>query len=152
MGLRGHRKKRQDRQAALVARRELDSGQGSYQPDRSRCVERAWSYYADEECTVEVQTHIWHENGRLVDFAIVFLALSPTGPTELERIDCRHGSTHLIYWVGTENGRAVAFASGMGFRPTDFRRPMRIRSKDDGEEEIAMILSLHQDAGSLMRP
>ena len=95
MGLRGHRKKRQDRQAALVARRELDSGQGSYQPDRSRCVERAWSYYADEECTVEVQTHIWHENGRLVDFAIVFLALSPTGPTELERIDCRHGSTHL---------------------------------------------------------
>lgn len=64
----------------------------------------------------------------------------------------RHGSTHLIYWVGTENGRAVAFASGMGFRPTDFRRPMRVRSKADGEEEIAMILSLHQDVGSLMRP
>lgn len=64
----------------------------------------------------------------------------------------RHGSTHLIYWVGTENGRAVAFASGMGFRPTDFRRPMRIKSKNDGEEEIAMILSLHQDAGALMRP
>lgn len=64
----------------------------------------------------------------------------------------RHGSTHLIYWVGTENGRAVAFASGMGFRPTDFRRPMRVESREDGEEEIAMILSLHQEAGALMRP
>lgn len=64
----------------------------------------------------------------------------------------RHGSTHLIYWVGTENGRAVAFASGMGFRPTDYRRPMGVHSEADGEEEIAMILSLHQDAGSLMRP
>lgn len=64
----------------------------------------------------------------------------------------RHGSTHLIYWVGTENGPAVAFASGMGFRPTDYRRPMGVTSAADGEEEIAMILSLHQDVGALMRP
>jgi hypothetical protein len=40
----------------------------------------------------------------------------------------------------------------MGFRPTDYRRPMGVHSEADGEEEIAMILSLHQDAGSLMRP
>lgn len=64
----------------------------------------------------------------------------------------RHGSTHLAYWVGTENGRAVAFASGMGFRPTDYRRPMGVQSAADGEEEIAMILPLRQDPGSLMRP
>ena len=44
------------------------------------------------------------------------------------------------YWVGTDNGRAVAFASGFGFRPTDSRRPMRVVSEDDGEEEIAMVL------------
>ncbi|HET8594119.1 MAG TPA: GNAT family N-acetyltransferase, partial [Intrasporangium sp.] len=31
------------------------------------------------------------------------------------------GQSHVVYWVGTDNGRAVAFASGMGFRPTDFR-------------------------------
>ncbi|MDO5501908.1 MAG: GNAT family N-acetyltransferase [Actinomycetia bacterium] len=54
------------------------------------------------------------------------------------------GKTHLNYWVGTENGRAVAFASGFGFRPTDQRRPVRVESEADGEEEIAMVLSLAQ--------
>jgi len=57
------------------------------------------------------------------------------------------GNTHLVYWVGTENGRAVAFASGMGFRPTDYRRPMGVVSEEDGEEEIAMVLPLVTDAG-----
>lgn len=52
------------------------------------------------------------------------------------------GKTHLNYWVGTDNGRAVAFASGFGFRPTDQRRPVRVESEADGDEEIAMILSL----------
>lgn len=56
------------------------------------------------------------------------------------------GRTHVTYWVGTDNGRAVAFASGIGFRPTDFRRPMRVAS-DDGEEEIAMVLPLGADRG-----
>lgn len=59
----------------------------------------------------------------------------------------RTGHTHLAYWVGTENGRAVAFASGFGFRPTDSRRPMRVRSEDDGDEEIAMVLPLGDDRG-----
>lgn len=52
------------------------------------------------------------------------------------------GSSHLYYWVGTDNGRAVAFASGFGFRPTDKRRPVRVESEADGDEEIAMVLSL----------
>lgn len=55
------------------------------------------------------------------------------------------GKTHLTYWVGTDNGRAVAFASGFGFRPTDNRRPMRVKSDEDGEEEIAMVLPLGED-------
>lgn len=58
------------------------------------------------------------------------------------------GRKHLLYWVGTENGRAVAFASGYGFRPTAERRPMRIVSEADGEEEIAMTLPLQKDPGS----
>ena len=52
------------------------------------------------------------------------------------------GRSHLYYWVGTDNGRAVAFASGFGFRPTDQRRPVRVENEEDGEEEIAMVLSL----------
>ena len=55
------------------------------------------------------------------------------------------GRSHLAYWVGTDNGRAVAFASGFGFRPTDTRRPMRVQSEEDGEEEIAMVLPLGDD-------
>lgn len=52
------------------------------------------------------------------------------------------GSTHLNYWVGTDNGRAVAFASSFGFRPTDRRRPVRIENEDDGDEEAMMVLPL----------
>ena len=55
------------------------------------------------------------------------------------------GRSHLAYWVGTDNGRAVAFASGFGFRPTDTRRPMRVAGEEDGEEEIAMVLPLGED-------
>lgn len=55
------------------------------------------------------------------------------------------GKSHLAYWVGTDNGRAVAFASGFGFRPTDDRRPMRVQSEEDGAEEIAMLLPLGED-------
>lgn len=59
------------------------------------------------------------------------------------------GRTHLSYWVGTDNGRAVAFASSFGFRPTDNRRPMRVSSEADGEEEMAMVLPLGADPGSV---
>lgn len=55
----------------------------------------------------------------------------------------------LVYWVGTDNGRAVAFASSFGFRPTDSRRPMEIHGVDDAEdaEELAMVLPLGNSAG-----
>ena len=59
------------------------------------------------------------------------------------------GRRQLLYWVGTDNGRAVAFASGFGFRPTAQRRPMRVVSEDDGEEELAMTLPLSGDRGGI---
>lgn len=51
------------------------------------------------------------------------------------------GKTQLYYWVGTDNGRGVAFASGYGFRPTHHRRPMRVAGSES-EEEIAMTLPI----------
>ena len=66
-------------------------------------------------------------------------------------IAAKRGNTHLVYWVGTENGRAVAFASGMGFRPTDYRRPMGVVSEEDGEEEIAMVLPIASDLAATPR-
>ncbi|TWE06911.1 GNAT family N-acetyltransferase [Rudaeicoccus suwonensis] len=57
----------------------------------------------------------------------------------------------VAYWVGTDNGRAVAFASSFGFRPTDSRRPMK-NGNSDGEEpdeEMAMIFPLGDDPGSV---
>jgi len=59
----------------------------------------------------------------------------------------QQGRSHLAYWVGADNGRAVAFASGFGFRPTDSRRPMRVKGEDDAEDEIAMVLPLGEDRG-----
>lgn len=60
----------------------------------------------------------------------------------------RDGHRLLGYWVGTDNGRAVAFASSFGFRPTDTRRPMRVSNEDDGAEEMAMVLPLDVDPGT----
>lgn len=59
--------------------------------------------------------------------------------------------THLNYWVSTDNGRAVAFASSFGFRPTEHRRPMRVQraDNDDDDTEIAMILALGADPGTV---
>lgn len=55
------------------------------------------------------------------------------------------GRIQLYYWVGTENGRAVAFASSFGFRPTSRRRPMRVANEEDGEYEAALVLPLVGD-------
>lgn len=60
------------------------------------------------------------------------------------------GLRQLLYWVGTDNGRAVAFASSFGFRPTDERRPMRIRGVDDEDadaEELMMVYALGDTGG-----
>lgn len=59
------------------------------------------------------------------------------------------GHRQLGYWVGTDNGPAVAFASSVGFRPTGTRRPMRVTNETDGAEEIVMLLPLGVDPGSV---
>ncbi len=61
----------------------------------------------------------------------------------------RDGRSHLSYWVGTDNGRAVAFASSFGFRPGSTRRPMRVASEEDGAEEMVMVLPLGVYPGSV---
>lgn len=55
----------------------------------------------------------------------------------------------VLYWVGTDNGRAVAFASSYGFRPTDGRRAMHNSTEDDPEDEMAMIYPLGDDPGAV---
>lgn len=55
----------------------------------------------------------------------------------------------VIYWVGTDNGRAVAFASSYGFRPTDGRRPMQVSNGDEPEDEMAMVYPLGDDPGAV---
>ena len=65
---------------------------------------------------------------------------------ESARIAEGKGLGQLYYWVGADNGRAVAFASSFGFRPTDDRRPMRVAGDDSGqEEEVALVLALGED-------
>ena len=62
------------------------------------------------------------------------------------RIAAEQGLRQLYYWVGSDNGRAVVFASSFGFRPTDDRRPMRVGRKGvEPEEEIALVLALGED-------
>lgn len=60
---------------------------------------------------------------------------------------------HVVYWVGIDNGRGVAFASSFGFRPTDARRPMRAEDASDDEDddnlEMAMIFPLGGDPGAV---
>ncbi len=60
---------------------------------------------------------------------------------------------HLVYWVGSDNGRAVAFASSFGFRPTDNRRPMALRGdvedEDEDATELAMVLPLGTSTGDI---
>ena len=56
------------------------------------------------------------------------------------------GRSHLAYWVGTENGAAPSPSPAASASvPTGTRRPMRVQSEEDGEEEIAMVLPLGDD-------
>jgi len=59
------------------------------------------------------------------------------------------GCTKLFYWVSTENGRAIAFASNAGFRVTSERRTTRAGDQEFGDQEIAMVLSLLGDPGAV---
>jgi RimJ/RimL family protein N-acetyltransferase len=62
------------------------------------------------------------------------------------------GLSRVLYWVGTENARAIAFAANFGFRPSGERRPTRVSNEEDGEQEVAMTLSLQADPGSVPNP
>ncbi len=57
------------------------------------------------------------------------------------RVAAEQGHAQLIYWVGNENARGIAFASSFGFRPTELRRPMRVAGTESSEE-IALTLAL----------
>ena len=55
------------------------------------------------------------------------------------------GRTKLYYWVSTENGRAIGFASNAGFRVTSQRRTAQVENKEFGNQEVAFVLSLVND-------
>ncbi len=54
--------------------------------------------------------------------------------------------SHLMLWVVVDNGRAVAFYSSYGFRPSDSRRPVRT---DESLTEMAMVLPVRDDPGAV---
>lgn len=58
----------------------------------------------------------------------------------------RSDHSHLMLWVAVDNGRAVAFFSSYGFRPSDARRPMRT---DESLTEMAMVLPVRDDPGAV---
>ena len=58
----------------------------------------------------------------------------------------RDGNVQLYCWVGTNNGRAIGFASNFGFRSTDDRRPANSPDAEDGDEQIALVLWLEPDS------
>ncbi|MGL5858809.1 MAG: GNAT family N-acetyltransferase [Angustibacter sp.] len=59
------------------------------------------------------------------------------------------GRRAVKLWVVTDNGRAVAFFSSAGFRPTDERRPV---TGAPATEELAMVLPVGQDRGHPFSP
>jgi len=58
----------------------------------------------------------------------------------------------VYYWVGVDNPRAVGFAKNFGFRLTGHRRPAHASDVDLGDEEIAMVFSLADDAMTVPNP
>jgi GNAT superfamily N-acetyltransferase len=69
--------------------------------------------------------------GRLVDTAATLAAAD--------------GATQMYYWSGTENGPAIGFATGFGFRITSHRRPAPSGDHALGDTEIALVLPLEED-------
>jgi GNAT superfamily N-acetyltransferase len=55
------------------------------------------------------------------------------------------GRTQLYYWVSTDNGPGIAFASNFGFRLTSNRRQTRVQNPQFGDQEIAFVYSLEDD-------
>ena len=69
--------------------------------------------------------------GRLVETAATLVAAE--------------GAEQLCSWVGTENGPAIGFAIGFGFRITSHRRPADSGDHTLGDTEIALVLPLEDD-------
>lgn len=71
------------------------------------------------------------------------------------------GINRMYYWVGTENARAIGFATSFGFRVTSHRRAIAgAGDPTAADTEIALVLPLEDDpatvpnatAGGLGRP
>lgn len=62
------------------------------------------------------------------------------------------GLRKATYWVSTENGRAIAFATNFGFRPTSMRRTVQAASEEFGDQEIALVMTLSRDSASAPNP
>jgi ribosomal protein S18 acetylase RimI-like enzyme len=60
--------------------------------------------------------------------------------------------SQLYYWVGTENTRAIAFASNFGFRPSPDRRQTRLTRAGFGAMEMAMVLAVGSDPAAVPNP
>lgn len=91
---RGQKKHRHMRAGRDPARRA--SERGSYEPQpREDCDEIPWAYAGDARFTSRVVRRIWHQRGVLTEFAASIQVLTADGWSEVERIDCRHGHSHL---------------------------------------------------------
>lgn len=58
------------------------------------------------------------------------------------------GRKRLFFWVVPDNVPAVAFATSFGFHPTSARRLVT----PDGEDEVALVMSLSEDPTSVKNP
>lgn len=59
----------------------------------------------------------------------------------------KDGGRLLYYWAGSDNSKAVGFASSFGFRPTAERRDVRVAdgATEQDADEVAMVLPLRAD-------
>jgi GNAT superfamily N-acetyltransferase len=62
------------------------------------------------------------------------------------------GYRKLFYWVGVDNPRAIGFAKNFGFGLTGQRRAARQNDLVLGDQEIAMVLTLVDDARTAPNP
>jgi GNAT superfamily N-acetyltransferase len=62
------------------------------------------------------------------------------------------GYRQVFYWAGVDNPRAIGFAKNFGFRLTGHRRPSKVSDLGLGDEEIALVLSLMNDAWAVPNP
>ncbi len=83
------------------------------------------------------------ERGSRVAWKLVQAAAEQAAADERKR---------LYFWVGSDNGAAVAFASAFGFRPTSERRTVGVDDRGEDEQEAAMVLSLGPDPSSVANP